>query len=95
MVVLCPFRCNQEIMSKQTSMGVHLRCSGCQYRVTIPQFKMDRTSLLRKHALVAVRFLQGQYPMSSGMNPLKMTKMMKRTGYPRQQHPRQPYPFPK
>jgi hypothetical protein len=62
MVVLCPFRCNQEITSRQTEKGVRLRCRKCQSRVTIPQFKTGRDSPLRKHALVAVRFPQGQYP---------------------------------
>ena len=55
-------RCNQVVGSKQTTSGVHLACSRCKSRCTIPQFKMNITIPLGSHALATVKYPQDLYP---------------------------------
>jgi len=61
-VVLCHERCDQEVLPKQTKAGVRMECVGCGSKCTIPQFKTTQTTPLERHAFVAVKYPQDQYP---------------------------------
>ena len=61
-IVLCHLMCGQEIENRQGKLYIRLICKGCGSRCSIGQFKTDRTMVLGRRELVAVKYPQDQHP---------------------------------
>ena len=57
-IVLCHLMCGQEIENRQGKLYIRLICKGCGSRCSIGQFKTDRTMVLGRRELVAVKYPQ-------------------------------------
>ena len=59
--VKCHNRYKQSISPKQIATRVHIMCNACKSRCMVKKFKTDMATILRRHALVTVRYPQDQY----------------------------------